>query len=80
MQSGELQRKVPCDGGWLTRLRGRGKEGLSVEEHSWVGSEGPAVARHGMRGAVVGRYLPVLVVGEKKPRVEPPPGKTKQFI
>ena len=65
MQSGELQRRVSSDGDWLARLRGRGKEGSSVEEHSWVGSGGPTMAGHGMRGAVVGWYLPVLVVDEK---------------
>ena len=51
-------------GGWLAKLRGKGMEGWSVEEHSWVCSGGPAVAGHGLRGAVVVCYLPVLVVGE----------------
>ena len=27
MQSGELQRRVAADGGWLARRRGRSKEG-----------------------------------------------------
>ena len=54
MQSGELQRGVAADGGWLARLGGRSKEGWSVEEHSWVCSEGPAVTGHGLRGAEVG--------------------------
>ena len=49
------------------KTEGRGKEGWSVEEHIWVGSEGPAVVLgHGVRGAVVGWYLRVLVVDEKK--------------
>ena len=46
---------------WLARLRGKGGEGWSVEKHSWVCNEGPAVPRHGQRGAVVGWYLPVPV-------------------
>ena len=64
MQSGELQRRVAGDGDWLARLRGRSKEGWSVEEHSWVCicSEGPAVTGHGLRGAVVGWYLPMQVI------------------
>ena len=49
----------------LARLRGRGREGWSVEDHSWV-SRGPAVTGHGLRGAVVGWYLPVLVVDEEQ--------------
>ena len=62
MHSGELQRRAAGDAGWLARLRGRGREGWSVEDHSWVCSGGPAVTGHGLRGAVVGWYLPVLVV------------------
>ena len=50
----------------MARLRGKGREGWSVEEHSWVCNEGPTVAGHGLRGAVVGWYLPVLVVDEKR--------------
>ena len=53
-------------GGWLARLRGKGRGGWSVEEHSWVCSEGPVGAGHGLRGAVAGWYLPVLVVDEKR--------------
>ena len=34
----------------------------SVEEHDWVCSEGPTVTGYGLRGAVVGCYLPVQVV------------------
>ena len=37
-----------------------------MEDHSWVCSEDSAVAGHGLRGAVVGWYLPVLVVDEVK--------------
>ena len=37
-----------------------------MEGHSWVCSEGSAVTWHGLRGAVVGWYLPVLVVDEKQ--------------
>ena len=33
-----------------------------MEGHSWTCSGSPAVTGHGLRGAVVGRYLPVLVV------------------
>ena len=68
IHSGELQRRAAGDAGWLARLRGRGKEGWSVEDHSWEGSGGPAVTGHGLRGAVVGWYLPVLVVAEKQMR------------
>ena len=39
-----------------------------MEDHSWVCSGGPAVTGHGLRGAVVGWYLPVLVVDEKQMR------------
>ena len=54
------------DGDGLARMRGRSREGWSVEEHSWVGSECPAVPGHGLRGAMVGWYLPMQVVDEKK--------------
>ena len=56
MQSGELQRRprVAGDGDWLARLRGKSREGWSVEEHCWVGSACPAIPGHGLRGAVVG--------------------------
>ena len=37
-----------------------------MEDHSWVCSEDSAVAGHGLRGAVVGWYLPVLVVDERQ--------------
>ena len=66
MQSSELQERTAGDADWLARLRGRGREGWSVEDHSWVCSEGPAVTGHGLRGAVVGWYLPVLVVDERQ--------------
>ena len=66
MQSGELQRRAAGDGDWLARLRGKGREGWSVEDHSWACSGGPTVTGHGMRGAVVGWYLPVLVLDEKQ--------------
>jgi len=67
MQSSELQRRAAGSAGWLARLRGRGREEWSVEDHSWV-CEGPTVTGHGQRGAVVGWYLPVLVVDEKQMR------------
>ena len=66
MHSGELQRRAAGDADWLARLRGRAREGWSVEDHSWVCSGGPAVTGHGLRGAVVGWYLPVLVVDEEQ--------------
>ena len=47
-------------------LRGKEREGWSVQDHSWVYSEGPVVTGHGLRGAVVGWYLPVLVVDERQ--------------
>ena len=68
MQSNELQRRAARSAGWLARLTWRRREGWSVEDHSWVCSEGPAVSGHGQRGAVVGWYLPVLVVDEKQMR------------
>jgi hypothetical protein len=69
IHSGELQMRAAGDGGWLARLRGRGREGWSVEDRSWVRSGGQAVSGHGQRGAVVGWYLPVLVIDEKLMRV-----------
>jgi hypothetical protein len=66
MHSGELQRRAAGDADWLARLRGRAREGWSVEDHSWVCSGGPAVTGHGLRGAGVGWYLPVMVVDEEK--------------
>ena len=68
MLSGELQRRAAGDAGWLARLKGRGREGWSVEDHSWVCSGGSAVSGHGLRGAVVGWYLPVMVVDEEQLR------------
>jgi hypothetical protein len=68
MHSGELQRRAAGDADWLARLRGRAREGWSVEDHSWVCREGPAATGHGLRGAVVGWYLPVLVVDEEQMR------------
>ena len=68
MQSSRLQEKVAGDADWLARLRGRGREGWGVEDHRWVCNESPAVTGHGLRGAVVGWYLPVLVVDEKQMR------------
>ena len=65
MQSCELQMRTAGDADWLTRLRGRGREGWSVEDHNWV-CEGPTVTGHGQRGAVVGWYMPVLVVDERE--------------
>ena len=64
MHSGELQRRTAGDADWLARLRGRARKGWRVEDHNWVCSGGPAVTGHGLRGAVVGWYLPVLVVVE----------------
>ena len=68
MQSGELQRGVVGDSDWLAiaRLRGKSREGWSVEEHCWVGSACPAVPGHGLRGAVAGWCLPVQVVDEEQ--------------
>ena len=68
MQSGELQRRAAGIADWLARLRGEGREGWSVEGHRWTGSGSPAATGHGLRGAVVGWYLPVLVVDEKQMR------------
>ena len=68
MHSDELQRRTAGDADWLARQRGRGREGWSVKGNSWVCSGGPAVTEHGLRGSVVGWYLPVLVVDEKQMR------------
>ena len=65
MQSGELQRRAAGNGDWLARLRGKGREGWSLEGHNWACSS-PAIPGHGLRGAVVGWYLPVLVVDEEQ--------------
>ena len=52
------------------RLRGPEGEGRlecgGPQLDSWVSSGGPAVTGHGLRGAVVGWYLPVLVVDEEQ--------------
>ena len=66
MQSCELQRRAAGNADWLARLRGKGSGGWSVEGHSWAGSGSPAITGHGLGGAVVGRYLPVLVVDEEQ--------------
>ena len=71
MQSGELQRKASGRADWLARLRGKGREGWSVENHSWTDNGSPAAPGHGLRGAVVGWYLPVLVVNEEKMKSGP---------
>ena len=42
MQSGELQRRAAGSADWLARLRGKGREGWSVEDHRWTGSGSPA--------------------------------------
>jgi hypothetical protein len=68
MQSGELQRRAAGNADWLARLRGKGREGWSVEGHRWTGSGSPTSTGHGLRGAVVGWYLPVLVVDEEQRR------------
>ena len=62
MQSSRRQETVAGDADWLARLR------VSVEDHNWACSDGPAVTGHGLRGAVVGWYLSVLVVDEKQMR------------
>ena len=38
MHSGELQRRAGGDGEWAERLRGKGREGWSVQEHRWEGN------------------------------------------
>ena len=66
MQSSELQRRAAGNADWLARLRGKAREGWSVEGHNWECSGSPAATGHGLRGAVVGWYLPVLVVDEEQ--------------
>ena len=68
IQSSELQRRVAGDTDWLARLKGRGRGDWSVKSHGWVCSEGPKETGHGLGGAVVGWYLPVLVVAEEQLR------------
>ena len=46
MQSSELQRSTARGNHWKARLRGRGREGWSGEDHSWA-CEGPVVTGHG---------------------------------
>ena len=57
VQSGGVQRGVASDGGWLARLRGKGREGWSVEGHIWVCGEGPAVTGHGLPKGSSGRVV-----------------------
>ena len=61
IQSCELKRRAAGNDGWLARLRGKGREGWGVEGHSWTDSGSPTTTRHGLRGAVVEWYLPMLV-------------------
>ena len=68
MQSGELQGRAAGNADWLARPRGEWREGWSVEGHKWAGSGSPAATGHGLRGAVVRWYLPVLVVDEGQMR------------
>ena len=70
MQSGELQRRAAGRADWLTRLRGKDRKGWSVENHNWTGNGSPVTPGHGLRGAVVRWYLPVLVVNEEKMKSE----------
>ena len=37
-----------------------------MEGHNWECNSSPAATGHGLRGAVVGWYLPVLVVDEEQ--------------
>ena len=66
----ELQRRTGGDSKIITDgqkdLGGRaGKGGMcSREEHKWVSNEREAAAGQGIRGEVVGWYLPVGVVKE----------------
>ena len=63
MQSDELKRRAAGNGHWLARPRGKGREGWSVEDHNWACSS-PEIPGHGLRGTVVGCYLPALVADE----------------
>jgi hypothetical protein len=66
MQSSELQRRAASNADGLARLRDKAREGWSVEGHNWECSGSPAATWHGLRGAVVWWYLPVLVVDEEQ--------------
>ena len=66
MHSGELQRKAGGDKDWEGRLRGKGREGWNVQEQRWESWGVATGTGHGIRGEVVGWYMPVSVVDEKK--------------
>ena len=66
MKSSELQRRAAGNADWPGRLRGKAREGWNVEECRWSDNGSPAVSGHGLRGAVVGWYLPVMVVDEEE--------------
>ena len=42
MQSSELQRRAGGNAVWLERLRGKAREGWSVEGHNWECNGSPA--------------------------------------
>ena len=42
MQSSELKRRAAGNVDWLARLRGKAREGWSVEGHNWECSGSPA--------------------------------------
>ena len=73
MQVGELKKKAADERGWRRRLRGAGREGWDVIAGGWVSSAGVIDADgagkgnrgSGGAGAVLGWYLPVLVVEER---------------
>ena len=65
MSSGKLQRLVGEDIRWWDKLRGKGREGWMVQKHRWEANGGKAVAGRGIRGGVVGWYLPVRVADER---------------
>ena len=61
MPSGKLQRLIGEEGRWRDRLRGKGREGWMMQRHRWEANvvARPAVVGRGIRGEVVGWYLPV---------------------
>ena len=53
MQSNELQRRAAGNADWLVMLRGKVREGWSVEGHNWECNRSPVATGHGLGGAVV---------------------------
>ena len=67
MQSGELQRRAASDAWWLAgKAEKGGQRGVECGGAQLGMQWGLSSGRHGLRRAMVGWYLPVLVVDEKR--------------